>query len=155
MLHDTASTVAALDMGFVPFPGSTPSAPKFVYNLSADDYADSDIPAGAFVLYQGHHGDKGAARADVVLPGAAYTEKLGTYVNFEGRMQQTRAAISAPGDARDDWKIVRAVSEMLGITLPYDTVEAVQQRLAEVRCCEPSRSCLWLSLTLPSYSTIQ
>lgn len=134
VLHDTASTVAALDMGFVPFPGSTPSDAKYVYNLCSDDYADADIPADAFVVYQGHHGDKGAARADVVLPGAAYTEKLGTYVNFEGRMQQTRAAISAPGDSRDDWKIVRAVSEMLGVTLPYDTIEAVQGRLAEV-CC--------------------
>lgn len=70
---------------------------------------------------QGHHGDKGAARADVVLPGAAYTEKVGTYVNFEGRVQTTRAAVPTVGDAREDWKIVRALSEVLGAQLPYDT----------------------------------
>jgi NADH dehydrogenase/NADH:ubiquinone oxidoreductase subunit G len=74
-----------------------------------------------FVCVQGHHGDKGAARADVVLPGAAYTEKAGTYVNFEGRVQQTRAAVPTVGDAREDWKIIRALSEVLGAPLPYDT----------------------------------
>ena len=72
-------------------------------------------------VLQGHHGDKGAARADVVLPGAAYTEKAGTYVNFEGRVQQTRAAVPTVGDAREDWKIIRALSEVLGAPLPYDT----------------------------------
>ena len=70
---------------------------------------------------QGHHGDRGAARADVVRPGAAYTEKAGAYVNFEGCVQQTRAAVPTAGDAREDWKIIRALSEVLGAPLPYDT----------------------------------
>lgn len=85
----------------------------------------------AFAL-QGHHGDKGASRADVILPGAAYTEKAGTYVNIEGRVQATRAAVPLIGDAREDWKILRAVSEVVGAPLPYDTREQLQARLAEV-----------------------
>jgi anaerobic selenocysteine-containing dehydrogenase len=83
-----------------------------VFLFGADDYDEAAVPENAFVVYQGHHGDKGAARADVVLPGAAYTEKSGLYVNFEGRVQQTRAAVPLAGDAREDWKIVRALSEV-------------------------------------------
>ena len=134
MLHECASAVAALDLGFVPAPrpGVAAESPSFVYNLGADDYDESLIPADAFVVYQGHHGDKGAARADVVLPGAAYTEKEGTYVNFEGRVQQTRAAISPPAEARDDWKIVRAVSEAVGAALPFEDLADVQDRLCAV-----------------------
>ena len=131
MLHECASAVAALDLGFVPS-GDTSRPADFVYNLAADDYDDEEIPSSAFVVYQGHHGDKGAARADVVLPGAAYTEKQGTYVNFEGRVQQTKAAISAPADARDDWKIVRAVSEVMGTSLPYDDVQDVNDRMCAI-----------------------
>ena len=153
MLQESASAVAALDMGFVPGPAAAAAPPpKFVYNLGADDYDDAEIPAGAFVVYQGHHGDKGAARADVVLPGAAFTEKAGTYVNFEGRMQQTKTAISAPGDAREDWKIVRAVSEVLGATLPFDDVGDVQQRLeavsptfARAHINRPHEGVVWLN----------
>jgi NADH dehydrogenase (ubiquinone) Fe-S protein 1 len=152
MLHECASAVAALDMGFLPFPSNGTQSIKFVYNLGADDYSDVDIPSDAFVVYQGHHGDRGAARADVVLPGAAYTEKAGTYVNFEGRMQQTRAAVSAPGDARDDWKIVRAVSEVAGAMLPYDDISDVQARLASVSPTflpalrnKTQQGCLWLN----------
>ncbi len=81
---------------------------------------------------QGHHGDRGASRADVVLPGAAYTEKSGLYVNFEGRVQQTRAAVPMVGDAREDWRIVRALSEVLGKRLPYDDHAGVRARLAQV-----------------------
>lgn len=81
---------------------------------------------------QGHHGDKGAARANVILPGAAYTEKAGTYVNMEGRVQATRAAVPLVGDAREDWKILRAVSEVAGAPLPYDTREQLMKRLADV-----------------------
>ncbi|KAG9328604.1 hypothetical protein JZ751_012811 [Albula glossodonta] len=81
---------------------------------------------------QGHHGDVGAPMADVILPGAAYTEKYATYVNTEGRAQRTRVAVTAPGMAREDWKILRAISELAGVTLPYDTVDEVQERLAEV-----------------------
>jgi hypothetical protein len=135
LLHDCASRVAALDLGFAPSataraPGAP--APRFVYLLGADDYPEAAVPEGAFVVYQGHHGDRGAARADVVLPGAAYTEKSATYVNLEGRTQRTKAAVPVLGDAREDWRVLRAVSEALGRPLPYDTLDAVRARLAEV-----------------------
>jgi NADH-quinone oxidoreductase subunit G len=86
----------------------------------------------AFVIYQGHHGDAGANRADVILPGAAYTEKPGTYVNTEGRVQQGQRASYPPGDAREDWAILRALSERLGKPLPYDTLDQVRARLVAV-----------------------
>ena len=85
----------------------------------------------AFVVYQGHHGDAGAHRADVVLPGAAYTEKSGIYVNTEGRVQQTRISVFPPGDAREDWKIIRALSAAMGKPLPYDNLAALRTRMAE------------------------
>lgn len=84
------------------------------------------------MIYQGHHGDTGAQYADVVLPGAAYTEKSATYVNTEGRVQLTRAATSVPGVAREDWKIIRAASEFLGVTLPYDNVAQLRERMEEI-----------------------
>jgi len=93
----------------------------------------------AFVVYQGSHGDAGAARADVVLPGSAYTEKSGTYVNFEGRAQQTQKAGFAPGEAREDWAIVRALSARLGAMLPYDTLGALR---AEMYKASPSLAAL-------------
>ncbi len=83
----------------------------------------------AFVIYQGHHGDAGAHRADVILPGAAYTEKNGSYVNTEGRVQLGRLAGFPPGDAREDWTILRALSDRLGQRLPYDTLGALRQKL--------------------------
>lgn len=133
LLHVYASRVAALDIGFLPSSRSySAPRPKFVYLLGADDYEDSEVPKDAFVVYQGHHGEKGAARADVVLPGAAYTEKSGTYVNFEGRVQRTRVAVPVIGDAREDWKIIRALSEVLGKQLEYDTIAGVRKRLGEV-----------------------
>lgn len=134
VIHDTASRVAALDMGFAPSAASRASktAPKVVYLLGADDWDETEVPAGAFVIYQGHHGDRGAARADVILPGAAYTEKSGLYVNFEGRVQQTRAAVPVLGEAREDWAIVRALSEVLGKRLSYDDLAGVRARLADL-----------------------
>ena len=84
----------------------------------------------AFVVYQGHHGDRGAHRADVILPGAAYTEKNATYVNTEGRAQRARIANFPPGEAREDWKILRALSERVGHKLPYDTIAQLRQRMA-------------------------
>ena len=100
--------------------------------LGADEITENDIPKGAFVVYQGHHGDRGAQLADVVLPGAAYTEKNGTYVNTEGRVQMTRAATSIPGAAREDWRIIRAASEYLGAALPYDDIAQVRDRMEEI-----------------------
>uniref|UniRef100_A0A8C5KL23 NADH-ubiquinone oxidoreductase 75 kDa subunit, mitochondrial n=1 Tax=Jaculus jaculus TaxID=51337 RepID=A0A8C5KL23_JACJA len=85
-----------------------------------------------FAVARGHHGDVGAPIADVILPGAAYTEKSATYVNTEGRAQQTKVAVTPPGLAREDWKILRALSEIAGITLPYDTLDQVRNRLEEV-----------------------
>ena len=84
------------------------------------------------MVYQGHHGDAGAQRADVILPGAAYTEKSGTYVNTEGRVQRGFTAVYPPGEAREDWTILRAFSAVVGKTLPYDTIEALRARLEQV-----------------------
>ncbi|SGZ47294.1 CIC11C00000004397 [Sungouiella intermedia] len=131
LLHREAARVAALDLGFQNLSGESPKA-KFVYLLGADEISGADVPKDAFVVYQGHHGDVGASFADVILPGAAYTEKSATYVNTEGRSQTTRAATNAPGAAREDWKIIRALSEYLGATLPYDDLYAVRERLGEI-----------------------
>lgn len=118
-----ASRNAAYDIGFVTSSPKTVSVrPKFIYLLGADEFAAKDIPEDSFVVYQGHHGDLGAQYADVILPSCAYTEQSGTYVNLEGRTQITQAAINSPGVARENWKIIRALSEYLGVTLPYDGI---------------------------------
>jgi NADH dehydrogenase (ubiquinone) Fe-S protein 1 len=115
------------------FASESTSAAKFVYLLGADEVSPRDIPKDAFVVYQGHHGDVGAHYADVILPGAAYTEKSGTYINTEGRVQVTRAAVAPPGAAREDWKIIRALSDVCGHPLAYDDLPSVRERLADVR----------------------
>jgi len=97
-----------------------------LFNLGADEI---DVPAGAFVIYQGTHGDRGAERADVILPGAAYTEKSATYVNTEGRPQLTNRAVFPPGEAKEDWAIVRALSDVLGRTLPFDNLTQLRKAL--------------------------
>jgi len=130
-----AGQVAALDLGYMANAAAVRDMkPEVVYLLGADSGSISkeDLPEGAFVIYQGHHGDKGAELADVILPGAAYTEKQGTYVNTEGRAQQTLPALNPPGMARVDWKIIRAISEVLGETLPYDTIQQIRGRLSQV-----------------------
>ncbi|EMR72661.1 putative nadh-ubiquinone oxidoreductase 78 kda subunit protein [Eutypa lata UCREL1] len=133
ILQRAASRAGAFEVGFVvPSPEVAETKPKFVWLLGADEINEADIPKDAFVVYQGHHGDRGAQIADIVLPGAAYTEKAGTYVNTEGRAQITRAATSLPGAARTDWKIIRAVSEFLGVPLPYDDVAMLRDRLVEI-----------------------
>ncbi|KAL0963873.1 hypothetical protein UPYG_G00314680 [Umbra pygmaea] len=135
VLHRVASQVAALDLGYKPgVEAIKKNPPKVLFLLGADAgcITRQDLPIDSFIIYQGHHGDVGAVLADVILPGAAYTEKCGTYVNTEGRAQQTRLAVTAPGLAREDWKIIRALSELAGVTLPYDTIEEVRDRLAEV-----------------------
>ena len=133
ILQRAASRTGAYEVGFT-VPSSTVSKtkPKMVWLLGADEINNTDVPKDAFVVYQGHHGDRGAQVADVVLPGAAYTEKGATYVNTEGRVQMTRAATSLYGAARDDWKIIRAVSEYLGRPLPYDDVEMLRDRMADI-----------------------
>lgn len=134
ILHDAASRVTALDVGFIPSAKSREhnESPKVVYLLGSDDYSDQDVPQDAFVIYQGHHGDKGASRADIVLPGAAYTEKYGTYVNTEGRAQTTKNAVAPIGQARVDWEIIRALSEVCGNTLPQNSLDDMRQRLSEI-----------------------
>lgn len=133
VLQRAASRGGAFEVGFtVPSAKVATTTPKMVWLLGADEIEEADIPRDAFVVYQGHHGDKGAQLADVVLPGAAYTEKSATYVNTEGRAQLTRNAVSLPGAARTDWKIIRAVSEYLGQPLAYDDVEALRDRMAEI-----------------------
>ncbi|KAG2189369.1 hypothetical protein INT44_004511 [Umbelopsis vinacea] len=126
-----ASRTGALDIGFTPSSEEAASA-KFVYLLNADEITAKDVPKDAFVVYQGHHGDTGAHYADVVLPGSAFTEKNATYVNTEGRSQLTRAAVNPPGAAREDWKIIRALSEVAGEALPYDDLPSLRSRLSDV-----------------------
>ena len=133
VLQRAASRAGAYEVGFVtPSPTVAATTPKMIWLLGADEVSEADIPKGAFVVYQGHHGDRGAQIADVILPAAAYTEKSGTYVNTEGRVQITRAATSLPGAAREDWKIIRAVSEYLGAPLPYDDIEMLRDRMEEI-----------------------
>jgi NADH-quinone oxidoreductase subunit G len=132
VLHTQASMVGALDIGFVPGEGGLDTAAMLkggvdvLFNLGADEI---DMPAGAFVIYQGTHGDRGAQRADIILPGAAYTEKSATYVNTEGRPQITNRAVFPPGEAKEDWAIVRALSETLGKTLPFDNLAQLRKAI--------------------------
>ena len=140
VLHTAASRVAGLDLGLVPgdggrdvagiLDGTASGEIEFVYLLGADEINMSKL-ANAFVVYQGHHGDAGAHAADVILPGAAYTEKDGTYVNTEGRVQRGRRATFPPGDAREDWTILRALSDVLGKTLPYDNIGELRAEMAQ------------------------
>jgi NADH-quinone oxidoreductase subunit G len=136
VLHSAAGRVGGLDLGFVPVSGGRDLGGilagcksgniEVLYLLGADEIDASDF-SGTFVIYQGHHGDRGAQRADVVLPGAAYTEKDATYVNTEGRVQLARRAVFPPGDAREDWKVVRALSDTVGSPLPFDTVRELRR----------------------------
>lgn len=132
VLQREASRAAAYDIGFVPSKKAKDVTPKFIYLLNADNVTPQSIPAGAFVVYQGHHGDAGAELADVCLPGAAYTEKGSTWINTEGRAQHGRAAVPPPGASREDWKIIRAISEVTGVTLPYDNILTLRDRMWEI-----------------------
>jgi NADH-quinone oxidoreductase subunit G len=141
VLHTAAARVGGLDLGFVPKRGGKDVAGileaagkgdiEVVYLLAADEIDMGSLGKKTFVIYQGHHGDAGAHRADVILPGAAYTEKNGTYVNTEGRAQHGQRAAFPPGEAREDWRILRALSEALDKTLPYDTLDQVRTALAK------------------------
>ena len=138
VLHHAAARVGGLDLGFVPGPGGSDVGGilaecrsgdiELLYLLGADEIDTNDLRA-AFVIYQGHHGDRGAARADVILPGAAYTEKDGSYVTTEGRVQLARRAVFPPGEAREDWRIIRALSAAIGHPLPFDTFPELRRRM--------------------------
>jgi NADH-quinone oxidoreductase subunit G len=134
VLHTAAARVGGLDMGFVPGEGGLAAqamvqkgALDVLFLLGADEI---DLSAtDAFVVYLGTHGDAGAHRADVILPGAAYTEKHGLYVNTEGRVQMAQRAVFPKGEAREDWAILRALSDFLGAKLPYDTLDQLRTKL--------------------------
>jgi NADH-quinone oxidoreductase subunit G len=136
ILHHAAARVGALDIGFLPGSGGKSTAEMLdggvdlLWLLGADELETKAIAPETYVIYQGHHGDAGAARADLILPGAAYTEKHGTYVNTEGRVQQGYQAVKPPGEAREDWRILRAISAYLGHALPYDTLPELRDHLA-------------------------
>jgi NADH-quinone oxidoreductase subunit G len=138
VLHTAASRVGALDLGFVPGPNGKSLAHMLnggvdvLWLLGADAFDTARIGADTFVIYQGHHGDAGASRADVILPGAAYTEKPGTYVNTEGRVQRGFLSVYPPGEAREDWKIIRAFSDVIGHRLPYDDIEGLRVHLEQM-----------------------
>jgi NADH dehydrogenase (ubiquinone) Fe-S protein 1 len=133
VLQRVASRTGAYEIGFTtPSQKVADTKAKIVWLLGADEIDEKDIPKDAFVVYQGHHGEKGAQLADLVLPGCAYTEKSGTYVNTEGRVQLTRQAVSLPNGSRQDWKILRAASEYLGVPLPYDDIEVLRDRCEEI-----------------------
>ena len=131
VLHTAASRVAALDLGFVKgqdMAGILGGGMEFVWLLGADEFDMAKL-GGAFVVYIGTHGDAGAHRANVILPASAYTEKSGTYVNTEGRVQMTNRAGFAPGEAKEDWAILRALSDVLGRKLPFDSLAQLRARL--------------------------
>ena len=143
VLHTAAARVGGLMLGFVPGKGghcvpeildqASKGIIRCVYLLNADEVNLSTLDRErTFIIYQGHHGDAGAQMADVILPGAAYTEKNALYVNTEGRVQTTQLAVFPPGEAREDWKIVRALSEKIGRPLPYETLAGVRERLVTV-----------------------
>jgi len=140
VLHTAASRVGGLDLGLVPGEGGHAtaemlglegSAPLDVLFLMGADEAPVDRLGETFVIYVGSHGDRGAHRADVILPGAAYTEKSGTWVNTEGRIQMGNRAVFPPGQAREEWSILRALSEVLGVKLHFDSLQELRARLYE------------------------
>lgn len=140
ILQTNASRVGALDIGFVPqgdglnaygiLNATQTNDIEVLYLLGVDEFnVGASIGKDTFVIYQGHHGDQGAARADVILPGVAYTEKDGLYVNTEGRVQLAKKAVSPLGEAREDWKVIRALSDKIGKPLTYNTLAQLRARL--------------------------
>jgi NADH-quinone oxidoreductase subunit G len=133
LLQTAGGAVGALDIGFVPGPTAVPlEGLEVVYLMGADEVAFEQLDADAFVIYQGHHGDSGASAANLVLPGCAYTEKSATYVSTEGRTQRAARAIDAPGDAREDWSILVALSMMLSKPLPFASLGDVRERMVAI-----------------------
>ena len=145
LLHNAAARVGGMEIGCVPgkneageqgrdtdgiLVGAASGAVEVVYLLGADEI-DMETLGSAFVIYQGHHGDAGAHRADVILPSAAYAEQSGLYVNTEGRPQLAYRAAFPPGEAKEDWAIIRALSERLGEPLPFDTLDQVRSQIFE------------------------
>jgi len=133
VLHMAASRMGGLMLGFAQKGGLADlvaAKPKVVLSLGADE-VDYTRFAGSMIVYIGHHGDKGAHAADVILPGAAYTEKAGTYVNTEGRVQFADKAVFAPGDAREDWTILRALADAFGVSVGFDSFEDLRMAMIQ------------------------
>jgi len=130
VLHNDASRVGALDVG-ITSKKSVEDA-KVVFLLGSDNFRPEDIPEDAFVIYMGHTGDEGVYYADLILPTTSYLEKQGTFVNTDGRVQSTRAAISSPGQSKEDWMVLRALSEEMEVPLPYDSLDEMRTRIAEL-----------------------
>lgn len=133
VLHFAAARMGGLMLGYAYAGGIKALAakkPKLTFFLGADE-VDYSLFAKTFKVYVGHHGDNGAANADVVLPGAAYSEKSGTWVNLEGRVQRGERAVFPPGDAREDWAIFRALSDVLGKRLPFDSLDQLRAAMAK------------------------
>jgi NADH-quinone oxidoreductase subunit G len=131
VLHFAAARMGGLMLGFATQGGIkaiAAASPKLLFSLGADE-VDYSAFEGSFKVYVGHHGDAGAGAADVILPGASYAEKPGTYVNLEGRVQRSDKAVFAPGDAREDWAIFRALSQVLGKTLPFDSFDELRAKM--------------------------
>src|SRR5690606_18365752 len=138
LLHHAAGRVGGIDIGFVPHDGGVCSLDQIklagkgeldvLFLLGADEY-DMSAMGKTFVVYIGTHGDAGAHRADVILPAATHTEKSGTYVNTEGRVQIANRAIFPPGEAKEDWAIFRALSAVLGEALPFDSLAQLRAKM--------------------------
>ena len=136
ILHTAAARVGGLDLGFVPGENGKATADMLtdtdiLFLLGADELDMTTRKEGGFTVYIGSHGDVGAHHADVILPGAAYTEKSGTWVNTEGRVQMGQRASFAPGEAREDWAILRALSDAVGHKLPFDSLAQLRAQLYE------------------------
>jgi NADH-quinone oxidoreductase subunit G len=138
VLHTAASRVGGLELGLVPGDGGldvrgmlAPGALDVLFLIGADEIETKGLD-GTFTIYLGTHGDRGVHGADVILPGAAYTEKHGTWVNTEGRPQRAKLAVFPPGEAKEDWKILRALSDTLGRTVPLGNLAEVRRRMAEI-----------------------
>lgn len=142
ILHTDASTVAALDLKFFPksdgmntkeiINSAVNNDLKFLYLLGADGISTSNIKNKSFTVYQGHHGDRAAHVADVVLPGAAFTEKSGTYINLEGRAQRTQVCAKPVGESREDWVILKDIADKIGIKLQYNNISELREAMSKV-----------------------
>jgi NADH-quinone oxidoreductase subunit G len=157
VLHRAASRVGGLNMDFLPgkdgrgtaeiLAGCKDGSVEFLYLLGADELPMSEL-GNTFVVYQGHHGDAGAHRADVILPGSAYTEKDATYVNTEGRVQRTNIAVFAPGEAQEDWKILHDLADELRHTLPYSCLDSLREYITKE---VPSMAAEWQPASRKSF----
>jgi NADH dehydrogenase (ubiquinone) Fe-S protein 1 len=133
ILHRDLGNVGALELGIRLYDKKRlTKSPKLVYLLACDNYDPEDIPTDAFVIYQGTHGDRAAERANLILPGATYLEKSATYVSTAGRVDQTHISATLPYLAKEDWEIIRALSEYLETPLPYDEVYDLRNRMCEL-----------------------